>query len=307
MIRSGAEVDNKHKAILRGAGHVVYMACDELAQELLKQMEKAGKLNMDGAESDATRSKLIESIIDTIAKDTPNESVMREVDFLSAIQSCIRNEGESVPKFVNRFKGTVARYVNQTAELNAFANRQFAILILRNAKLSPGTMNSVTFQLTTNASSSSAGIMTVDLTLEEGDAKMILSMLKEDVTTASSENSLRGKDLIKRMESLVFDSSGSGGCMFTLEESAQSLSQVESEALHDEVTKSKASMLGKRHQESQAPQGRWDRIRKMKAESKCKACGEAGHWFRDRKECIDKMKSNDLARRVDDTEIEGPS
>lgn len=35
---------------------------------------------------------------------------------------------------------------------------------------------------------------------------------------------------------------------------------------------------------------RADSIRRLKHRSACKACGAQGHWYRDRKECMDKMK-----------------
>lgn len=126
------------------------MACDELSKELLKLNEKSGSLNMVGDADDATRTKLMESIIDTIAKDSPNEAAVREVELILDIQMCQRTDTETVPTFVNRYKGAVARYINQTAEFNVFADRQFAIIMMRNASLTSHTMNPIAFQLTSN-------------------------------------------------------------------------------------------------------------------------------------------------------------
>lgn len=64
------------------------MAWDDLSKELLKQNEKSGSLNMDSDADDITRTKLMEPIINTIAKDSPNEAVIREVELLSDIQIC---------------------------------------------------------------------------------------------------------------------------------------------------------------------------------------------------------------------------
>lgn len=110
-----------------------------MSKELLKQQEKSVVLYMGGEGDDKTREKLIENIVDTISQDTPNKAVILEVELLSAIQICQRSGVETVPVYVNRYNRTVARYVNQTAELSEFAERQFSIIMLRNARLSLNT------------------------------------------------------------------------------------------------------------------------------------------------------------------------
>lgn len=173
MISGCAEVNNKYKAFLRSAGHMIYMACDDMTKEMLKQSEKSDMLDLDGDASDSIGKALIETIIGIIAKDTPNEAVIREVQFLSDIQTCERGNSIPVPTFVNRYKGSIARYVNQTAEFNEFANRQFAIIMMRNAKLSSHTINAITFQLTTNANSDKQARANVEITLTENEANRI--------------------------------------------------------------------------------------------------------------------------------------
>lgn len=42
--------------------------------------------------------------------------------------------------------------------------------------------------------------------------------------------------------------------------------------------------------------GRMERLKKIKAERKCRACGQLGHCFRPRRECVDKMMDRDFAR-----------
>lgn len=77
---------------------------------------------------------------------------MREVDLLSAIQTCQRHNKVIPRDYVLSFtNGVIEEYVKQTTELNQFSNRKFAILILRNASLTTNTMRTVTFQLRTNA------------------------------------------------------------------------------------------------------------------------------------------------------------
>lgn len=47
IIKGCAEVDTKHKAVLKSSGNIFYMECDEMEKELLKQKERAGLLIMD--------------------------------------------------------------------------------------------------------------------------------------------------------------------------------------------------------------------------------------------------------------------
>lgn len=82
----------------------------------------------------------MEATIDIISKDTPTEAFMREVQQLLNIQNCQRKGYKTVLAYANGFKVTVAKYVIQTEDLNDFENREFAIIILRNASLSSETL-----------------------------------------------------------------------------------------------------------------------------------------------------------------------
>lgn len=106
---------------------------------------------MAGKYNDPTCEEIVKTIIEIISKNTPNEAVMSEVNLLSTIHNFQRHNNETPRNYVHRFNGAIADYVNQTTELKQFANIQFAILILRKAKLTSITINTVTFQLSTNA------------------------------------------------------------------------------------------------------------------------------------------------------------
>lgn len=78
-----------------------------------------------------------------------------------------------VPEFTNRYKSKVAKYVNQTAELNNFAKRQFTLLLLRNTRLSSSTMNVVTFRMSTKSKSSMVPANSIDISLDTDEAAVV--------------------------------------------------------------------------------------------------------------------------------------
>lgn len=69
---------------------------------------------MGGNAEDKNRNKLLESILETIAKDTPKEAVMSEVELLSTIQLFPRSDTEKVPEFVGWYEGAIARRMRHT-------------------------------------------------------------------------------------------------------------------------------------------------------------------------------------------------
>ena len=83
MLRMFSEVENKSKAMLKGAGHLIYMVCDDFAQQMLRSAEKSGTLSLKGGKDGPTREKLVEKIINIIAKESPTEIVRMEVDLLT--------------------------------------------------------------------------------------------------------------------------------------------------------------------------------------------------------------------------------
>lgn len=96
-----------------------------------------------GHSSNEERLKMVESILNAIAKDSAVEKFRREVDLLTQIQNSRKEDGENTAGFTARFTAAVATYSNQNSLLTAYTSRQFAILMLRDAGLSPDIMNSL--------------------------------------------------------------------------------------------------------------------------------------------------------------------
>lgn len=67
---------------------------------------------------------------------------------LTEIHSCLRKSHEASPHFANSSDKTVARYAVHSEELDTGMDRQFAVLMFRDAKLTVDTMNAFTFKFT---------------------------------------------------------------------------------------------------------------------------------------------------------------
>lgn len=136
------------KEFLHTAGFLIFAACDGLAQGMIRQAERSGRLFMEKIDYTERYKTMVEKVISFIEKDTPTEFVFREVDMLTEIHSCVKKPHETTAKFANRFNETVARYAVHSGELDAGMDRQLAVLMLKNFKLTIHTMNALTFKLT---------------------------------------------------------------------------------------------------------------------------------------------------------------
>lgn len=74
---------------------------------------------------------------------------------------------------------------------------------------------------------------------------------------------------------------------FTVEDTAISLSHVHDQGNLNQIIaeKAKYSLLGKRTYNSQTDHDGF--VKKLKQENACRACKKLGHWYKDRKQCMD--------------------
>lgn len=82
MIQLAME-DPKNKSHVSAAGHLLYMAGDGTAKQMIKQAEKSKLLTLKGIPEDTTRELLGGSIINIISRESPTDAVRAEVDVLS--------------------------------------------------------------------------------------------------------------------------------------------------------------------------------------------------------------------------------
>lgn len=155
---------------------MLYLACDDIAQNLLSQAERAGKISLMGS-GDATDAKrVIEGIISVIAQDSATERVNRELQLVTDIHKCTRNHEESPSVFDNRFNGAVARYVNHTSRMDNNTSRMFAIMLVRNANLTADTATSVSLQLSVMAQGRSNADENNSLPMSVDDVKKLATV-----------------------------------------------------------------------------------------------------------------------------------
>lgn len=94
---------------------------------------------------------LVASILDLIATESRTVKIQSEVELLSAFQSCKKKPSDTADVFANIFKTCIARYINHSTVSSQGSDQQWAVRLLRNALLTPDTLNAIPFQLTTGA------------------------------------------------------------------------------------------------------------------------------------------------------------
>lgn len=137
--------------------------------------ETEGTIVLEGSSDDEDRTVLVTKIIDLMATESQTEQIQREVEMLSAIQECKRKSSEMPEVFANRYKACIARYINQSSASHQGDDQQWAVMLLRNAMLTPDTLNAITFQLTAGASRPKNQTVTLDANLVKDLATTVMS------------------------------------------------------------------------------------------------------------------------------------
>ena len=104
-------------------------------------------------------AKLVEGIIDTIAKDADHEILESRVTMLNSIPQCVRADGEKYSSFAARFNSKVSIYINAHKTLSVDEEETFELLLISNARLNSSDLNSLNLHLhyTTKPSSAPHG------------------------------------------------------------------------------------------------------------------------------------------------------
>lgn len=275
---------------------MIFLSCDDIAQKLLSQAQKAGKINLAGEHCDDDRSRLIESIISVIARDSPTEKVRQELDLLTDVHNCVRERNEQRKDFVNRFQGAVARYFNYTASISDSTSRQFAVILSRNSHLTADTANAVNLQLAMLSQSRDKDEQFARIEMSKSMVSKLLNtpwLANDEETTCHEELSEETRRMIRSALKKERGSSDTDPIMFTLQEAVDARAQFKLNIAKD--TLPQTSLLGKRFD---SPAGPSEIPRnKRKLHTKYHACGKIGHWLQDREECRRYIDEKRLAKR----------
>ena len=100
------------------------------------------------------QSKLVDDIIQLVAKDTPTDGIRRLVKASQDIYQCIRIKSEKPHVFAWKLQGRAKRYLTMCSPSHGAQEIQnVAILLLENAKLASATFNNIMTQLVTKSAS----------------------------------------------------------------------------------------------------------------------------------------------------------
>lgn len=270
---------------------MLYLAADDDAKEALKQAETEGTLSLEGSEDDENRTELVAKIMSILATESPTEKIQREVELVSDIQSCKRKPSESPDVFATRYKTCVARYVNQSTAANRGDDQQWAVMLLRNAMLTPDTLNAITFQLTAGATSANRKSPTValDAALVKSVAASIAAIepgsevLASAVVTESLREQCRA--ILASAELSLVNTAPT----ITLEDALAALRKVRVATYIEKrapITTMLASNVDTQRNGVDPKKRRFDDLKKI---TPCFGCGRVGHWFKDRRECTQAM------------------
>lgn len=292
MLRVMAASDPKANARLRSVGLMLYLAADDDAKETIKQAETEGQFVLKGSDEDPDRTELVEALLTLIATETPTEKVQREVEMLNEIQTCKRRPSETADVFANRYKACIARYVNQTTVSSPGSDKQWAVMLLRNAMLSPDTLNAITFQLTTGASTSSSRdhTMSIDATKVQVAMDAIVTITEADDMDAAKQILSDVKPLCMSMLASAKRALQNSSPTITLADALAALRQVKISTAGDHRRAPAATMMTRTiDARAQDPAAKRRRIDDLKKGTLCFGCGKPGHWFKDRKACLQEM------------------
>lgn len=284
LIRTLAATDKKYEGILQSMGVMIYMSCDQHAQDLLTRAEKNRVLNLEGSDNDPKREKLVEQILSVIAQETEFDRVAREVELMEGLINCERGQGEEIKDFVNRFNAAISLYTKHVGILTAQTTRHCISLLFKNAKLPYDSFNAAITQWSEfQEKRSKSEPPETNRMIPQRDVSKLLDTVKKIEAHREDKIDDGLKELLEQLQRHVTKISKAEivdietAEEFTIEKAVNIVSRMKVNIMH-------TSLLG-------SSEAIASRINEMKRKSVCRACNEPGHWWKDRKECRDKIMS----------------
>lgn len=261
--------------------------------------------------------KVIQQIIDIVAKDSPTEGIRRLVQMMRSVYACTRKTGESPAIYARRFQSLALDYLNHCDAVAAEQDSQnFAMLLLENAKVPSSVYSTMITQMVASASNPHKTADNTIYVISKNTLHAKLSkanlLLEPEGSSSSPDSAARDmKDLITTAINSNERHSQEDHTSFrvTLDNAVEVLTDIKVDDADAKTgnpkTKSLDSLPGKRRypegnerQDEHRPFSRYPRNKGRipygqgpKAESNCRACNRPNHWYKDPECLLNVMRS----------------
>lgn len=213
-----------------------------------------------------------------------------------------RGDNESMEMYVNRFDACVAKYVHQKDIRSAQDYQQWALLLIQNAKMTPDSRNSLTFQLTSGAAIHNHIKTSVTMTGDIELAKKAVKAISKAADTGADADAAGAieevQQIIKDIELAIKKAEQQTVPAISFADAIVAIKQIKVTPKPISVSTMLAGQTGRASVDGPTRSIRKNSIKDLKARTRCRACGKMGHWFRDNTDCL--MKTEGL--RIKDDE-----
>eukprot|EP00171_Calliarthron_tuberculosum_P004903 IDg4903t1 len=291
-------------------GYLLIEAVHSDYQAVLQHALESGELIIDNSKMQV---EAINKIVELVGQDTPIEATNRILSAYNKMHGCIRRSDELPSKFATRFRGLASEYIALAVTSSTDKESQLiGMILLENAKLDENTNNAIEIQLVTQSKQRKKDTPAANLKFSLELRNYLVEKLEELAKTTDSEPRLRNKvDLAKAIADVASELSSlenqehanptqeeSAGHHILLEDVFNALSSLSStptitgttiKTKVDKLSQQMSSMLTKRRldnlrgtpMQNDTSDSKKRRIDALKSKSKCSACGEIGHWYKD--------------------------
>lgn len=181
--------DSRSKGTAACLGLTLYRSLESSMKEQVKEAVRCGELVLSPEENDDPKDQveIVEKIIKIVAKDSPVDKVTRMVRLNTQVHECVRKDGESVKKYINRFKKPSLAYLNLVhAGQESSESQVFAMTLVINARLPAQTFSNLINSIINNATTKKRTITRIVM-MKEGRMREILEILEGKQSTETTD------------------------------------------------------------------------------------------------------------------------
>lgn len=164
MEEEGSTLGNDSEAICawwamgiqNALGLTLFNALDPIFSSKVERAVTAGlvSLDLDGEDdvSATEQHKVVQNIVNIVAKDTPTDGIRLLVQMMRNVYNCTRRHRESTELYARRFQSLALEYLNHCDSAAAEQDSQsFSMLLLENANIPAPVYSTAVTQLVSNA------------------------------------------------------------------------------------------------------------------------------------------------------------